>query len=73
MSRITNTFTFGLCLASMFQTGLSLQLAEQESAFFDGISGDLPLTKCDMIVVSPTPLKGEMFKHIGFVPRCVNL
>lgn len=57
----------------MFQTGLSLQLAEQESAFFDGISGDLPLTKCDMIVVSPTPLKGEMFKHIGFVPRCVNL
>ena len=53
----------------MFQTGFSLQLAEQESAYFNEISGELPLTKCDMIVVSPTPFRGEMFKTYWFCTK----
>ena len=62
MSRITHALTFWLCLAIMFQEGFSLRLADQESAFFDEVSRELPMAECDMIVVSSSPLKGELHK-----------
>ena len=52
MCRITNIFTLGLILASVFKQG---------STFFNEVSKHLPLAECDTIVVSSLPFLGEMF------------
>ena len=62
MGRITHSYIFGLFLANMLPNGFSLQLAEHEPAIFDEVSRELPVADCDMIVVSSSPLQGEMVK-----------
>ena len=61
MCRITNIFTLGLILASVFKQGFFLRLSEKESTFFNEVSKHLPLAECDTIVVSSLPFLGEMF------------
>ena len=55
MRRIIDIFIFGACLASMFQVGYSTT-----STFFDEVSKELPVSDCDMIVVSSSPIQGEI-------------
>ena len=62
MSRLAHLFIFGLCLASMFQKGIFLQLTEQVEQVFNQVSRELPLSECDMIIVSSSPIQGEMCK-----------
>ena len=52
-------FLFWLYLAALLQLGLSLQIGDKESTMMN-VFKDLPQDKCDMIVVSPVPLKGEI-------------
>ena len=72
MGRITYSYIFGLFLANMLPNGFSLQLAEHEPAFFDEVSRELPVADCDMIVVSSSPLQGEMLKIVRFIYRTIN-
>ena len=52
-------FAFWLYLAVLLRLGLSLQIGDEESTMMN-VFKDLPQAKCDMIVVSPVPLKGEI-------------
>ena len=61
MCAIARTFLFCLCLTGAFQLGLCSQFAaEQQSNLVNGVLKDLPTTECDMIVVSPSPIHGEI-------------
>ena len=52
-------FAFWLYLAVLLRLGLSMQIGDEESIIVN-VFKDLPQAKCDMIVVSPVPLKGEI-------------
>ena len=52
-SMLTRFCTFGLSLASLFHDGTSFQLVEQ-------VSTELPMSECDLVIVSSTPMQGEM-------------
>ena len=52
-------FAFWLYLAVLLRLGLSMQIGDEESTIVN-VFKDLPQAKCDMIVVSPVPLKGEI-------------
>ena len=52
-------FAFWLYLAVLLRLGLSMQIGDEESTIVN-VFKDLPQAKCDMIVVSPAPLKGEI-------------
>ena len=52
-------FAFWLYLAVLLRLGFSLQIGDEESTMMN-VFKDLPQAKCDMIVVSPVPLKGEI-------------
>ena len=51
-------FALWLYLAVVLRLGLSLKIGDGESTIMN-VFKDLPQAKCDMIVVSPVPLKGE--------------
>ena len=58
MRRIINIFTFGVFLASMLTNGFSMTLP-----FFDEVSKKLPFSDCDMIVVSSSPIQGNIYNY----------
>ena len=57
MRRMIHIFTFGVCLAGMLPNGYSMMLS-----FFDEVSKKLPVSDCDMIVVSSSPIQGKIFR-----------
>ena len=68
MYTIARTILFCLCLTGAFQLGLCSQFAaEQQSNLVNGVLKDLPTTECDMIVVSPSPIHGEISSALQII------
>ena len=68
MYAIARTFIFCLCLTGALQLGLCSQFAaEQQSNLVSGVLKDLPTTECDMIVVSPSPIHGEISSALQII------
>ena len=55
-----------LYIATYITMGHSSQIPEhqQESSFVNEVLRNLPTVECDMIVVSTSPLLGEIFLHV---------
>ena len=59
MIGIPKVITLGLHLAGILQIGFASNLSENEFNLLNEVSQNLPLAKCDMIIVSSEPHEGE--------------
>ena len=74
MIGIPKVITLGLHLAGILQIGLASNLSENEFNILNEVSQNLPLAKCDMIIVSSEPYEGEILGPEIFLPMgCVKL
>ena len=63
MIGIPKVITLGLHLAGILQIGFASNLTENEFNLLNEVSENLPLAKCDMIIVSSEPYEGERYIH----------
>ena len=76
MGLTAHIMRISLCLAILFLVGHSSQVTERDSSFVNEVFKDFPTAECDTIVVSSSPLFGEIspayFKELSMSATGLN-